>query len=66
MLAGALVYIISSRGALTNFRHLHKLNIPGLLLILFSLFTAEGSQAWPGLATLIPVAGAALVILPCE
>lgn len=63
MLAGALVYIISSRGALTNFRHLHKLNIPGLLLILFSLFTAEGSQAWPGLATLIPVAGAALVIL---
>ncbi|MGR5946082.1 acyltransferase family protein [Enterobacter sp. C4G1] len=63
MLAGALVYIISSRGALTNFRHLSKLNIPGLLLILFSLFTAEGSQAWPGLATLIPVAGAALVIL---
>lgn len=63
MLAGALVYIISSRGVLTNFRHLSKLNIPGLLLILFSLFTAEGSQAWPGLATLIPVAGAALVIV---
>lgn len=63
MLAGALVYIISSSGAFTNFRHLSKLNIPGLLLILFSLFTAKGSQAWPGLATLIPVAGAALVIL---
>lgn len=63
MLAGALVYIISSRGALTNFKHLSKLNILGLLLILFSLFTAEGSQAWPGLATLIPVAGAALVIV---
>jgi len=63
MLAGALVYILSSRGALTNFKHLSKLNILGLLLILFSLFTAEGSQAWPGLATLIPVAGAALVIV---
>ncbi|UWM62654.1 acyltransferase family protein [Enterobacter sp. CP102] len=63
MLTGALVYIISTRGVLTNFRHLSKLNIPGLLLILFSLFTVEGSQAWPGLATLIPVAGAALVIL---
>lgn len=63
MLAGALVYIISSRGAITNVTHLSKLNIPGLLLILFSLFTADGSQAWPGLATLIPVAGAALVIL---
>lgn len=63
MLAGALVYILSSRGVLTNFKHLSKLNILGLLLILFSLFTAEGSQAWPGLATLIPVAGAALVIV---
>lgn len=63
MLAGALVYIISCSDAIKNVRYLSKLNIPGLLLILFSLFTSKGSQAWPGLLTLIPVAGAALVIL---
>lgn len=62
MLAGALVYYHSPRLSL---RPLHQFGLEsvGLSFMLVAVFAFHPEMLWPGYAALLPVAGAALVLL---
>lgn len=63
MLTGGLVFLISKKYNLSKCNSINKFSIVGLLFIFISFFTAQGDASWPGVATLVPVAGAAIFII---
>lgn len=62
MLAGSLVFMLAQRSQLSpeTARIAHYL---GFLLIALAIFQADAFGRWPGMSALLPVVGAALIIL---
>lgn len=62
MLAGGLVFMYAPRMTLQSSVS-SKLNIVGVLLIVFSIFFFNSSYVWPGWYAIFPVLGTVLVIV---
>ena len=62
LLAGALVYLLSTRLTI-NSKFATFLEIIGLALIVLTLFIIRPVTPWPGLAAIFPITGTALVLI---
>lgn len=60
MLVGGLVFLFP--GCIKE-RHRSKVSLFGLIVLLFSFLLIDSEYTWPGYLTLLPTAGAAIVIL---
>lgn len=65
MLAGALVYLLANRLVLSG-KLKRILELVGFLLIISSILLFDTDSNWPGWRSLVPVFGAALVLLAAQ